>query len=333
MPSISVQVILVCLVFGGVILDVGGTVFNRTANIVTKDLGVNAIGYITPLLALVWLYLLWSIEIRQLDYLILGAIAIVTANLLINFQVEIRAGFKFLLLSLWIGGVFVYLRDDFFDTVGVDRWHWTAGGYFEALALSATVFTLLLAFRVSRLITRTGEEDIRTFQTFRILDMLTQRGVVNRRILGCILRIDAPKDQADLEAAYLEARDYIQRARSRTASFKEVDIQLLSESEANLDALARSKQQDITPGEMFALLIFGAITVSLALLSRPPESAGWNRFLVDIFAILISAVIVFLVVNVWDLRRERDESKLEQRGVKRDYSVRFLNIRQRSFDQ
>ena len=100
-----------------------------------------------------------------------------------------------------------------------------------------------------------------------------------------------------------------------------------------MDALVRSKQQDITLGEMFALFIFAGITVSLALLSRPPEAEGWNRLLVDIFAILISAVIVFLVVNVWDLRRERDESKLKLRLKSQDYMIQFSDTERRSFDQ
>ena len=100
-----------------------------------------------------------------------------------------------------------------------------------------------------------------------------------------------------------------------------------------MDTLARSKQQDITLGEMFALFIFAGITVSLALLSRPPETEGWTRFLVDLFAMLISAVIVFLVVNVWDLRRERDEKKLQRVDGQRFYEVRFLSIRRFAFDQ
>ncbi len=136
-----------------------------------------------------------------------------------------------------------------------------------------------------------------------------------------------------MEAAYTKARNYIAVAQVRADSLKDVDLQFLSEAEANLDALARSKQQDITLGEMFALLIFAVITISLALFSRPPEAEGWNRLLVDIFAILLSGVIVFLVVNVWDLRRERDESKLERRVDQPYYTVRFFDTRQRSFDQ
>ena len=53
----------------------------------------------------------------------------------------------------------------------------------------------------------------------------------------------------------------------------------------------------------------------------------------DLFAVLISAVIVFLVVNVWDLRRERDEGKFESGLGDDDVGIRFTDIRLRSFDQ
>ena len=324
---------LAVAIIGGGIFQAFSSVAYRVAILKTDDLGINALGYAISILSLVWLAIFFQIDVERVDFLIIGAAVIITINLLINFNAEIRLGFKALLLALGVSGTFVYLRDSIIESWGIDRWHWTAGGYFEALALSATVFTLLLAFRVARLITRTGDEDNRTFNVFRKMDILAQRGVVNEQILGCIMRIDSPKDRADLEAAYTQARNYINVARVRANSLKDVDIQFLSDAEANLDALARSKQQDITPGEMFALAIFGIITVSLALFSRPPETIGWNRLLVDIFAILISAVIVFLIVNVWDLRAERDESKLEQRKKYQNYTVRFVDTRQRSFDQ
>ena len=53
----------------------------------------------------------------------------------------------------------------------------------------------------------------------------------------------------------------------------------------------------------------------------------------DIFAVLISTVIVFLVVNVWDLRSERNEGKLDRGHEEQSYSVQFFDIGLRSFDQ
>ena len=107
----------------------------------------------------------------------------------------------------------------------------------------------------------------------------------------------------------------------------EADSQLLSDAEAQLDALARSKQVDIHLGEQFALYIFGGITIGFAILTLPSQVAGWTRLLVDLFAILISAVIVFLLFHIQDLQRERDDSKLEPAAPEADYRhqlARFL---------
>ena len=81
----------------------------------------------------------------------MGTAAIITANLAMNFEAEIRWGFRALVLALIACGAIVYLRDDVFTPLGIEPWSWTAGGCFESITLSATVFTLILAFRVAPL--------------------------------------------------------------------------------------------------------------------------------------------------------------------------------------
>lgn len=86
-------------------------------------------------------------------------------------------------------------------------------------------------------------------------------------------------------------------------------------------------------GEMFGIVVFAGITIALALFTRPPDTEGWIRLLVDLFAMLISSVIVFLVVYVFDLDRERDEPKLERYMATEGYSLRFPDAGERVFDQ
>ena len=62
---------------------------------------------------------------------------------------------------------------------------------------------------------------------------------------------------------------------------------------------------------MFALVVFAAVTIGLALFSLPPQVEGWTRLLVDVFAMLVSSVTIFLLVHIQDLQRERDAPKLE----------------------
>ena len=321
-------------ILGGVLLHAPGIVMYRLANLRTNNLGINAIAYATPIFSLAFLWVFSHIDVARLDYLMIGAAAIITANLLINFEAEIRWGFKALLLALGTFGAVVYLRDGVFEFLGVEPWNWADSGYFESITLSATVFTLLIAFRVARLASRTSDEDNRTFSVYRKLDLLARRGVINGDVCYHILRLDQSKDAASQKDAYVKARQYI--ADVRPQDLNEPDSQLLSDAEANLDALARSKQVDIHLGEVFAMGIFAAITVGLALLSRPPQLGGWTRLLVDLFAMLISAVVVFLLFHIQDLQRERDERKLEPlepRADYRHYSVRFIDTERRLPDQ
>ena len=114
-----------------------------------------------------------------MDYLILGATAIIVANMLIHFEAEVRWSFEALILALGGCGMVVCFRNDLFDLLGVPSLSWSGDGYFGSIALSATVFTLLLAFRVARLVTRASDEENRTFSVLRKLDSLVRRDVIN----------------------------------------------------------------------------------------------------------------------------------------------------------
>ena len=143
-------------VLGGGFIQALSSITYRVAILKTSDLGINALGYATPVFSLAWLAAFSHIGVARVDYLVVGAAAIITANLLINFEAEIRWGFKALILALLSFGAFVYLRDGVFSYFGIEGWLWKGGGYFESITLSATVFTLLLAFLVTRLVTRTS---------------------------------------------------------------------------------------------------------------------------------------------------------------------------------
>ncbi len=317
----------------GLLLLTPGSILVTKFYLTANNPNINALSLVIPMLSLVWLFSFTESGVARLDYFVIGAAAIITANVLAEFESEIRWGFKVLILSLGIGGIVVYFRDDFFAYLGVEHWQWTASGYFGSLALSATVFTLLLAFRVGRLVARSGEEERLVFRTFRIVEMLVQGKLISGQTLGCILRIDAPRNPNDLKAAYIEARGYLTEARTHVSSMSVAELQLLSEAESNLDSLVRSKQLGMVLAEKFALFVFAVITVFLALLSIPDNVEGWTRWLVDLFAMLISAVIIFLFVNVLDLQGERDEPKLEPGPESGGYAVRISDTDQGLSDQ
>ena len=90
------------------------------------------------------------------------------------------------------------------------------------------------------------------------------------------------------------------------------------------------------------MVIFGGITVFIGLASRPGVT-GWIAFLLEMLVVLFSAVIVFLIVNVWDLHRERAGEILEKRLYQDydgavvvfydSYSVVFRDAVSRRFEQ
>lgn len=60
----------------------------------------------------------------------------------------------------------------------------------------------------------------------------------------------------------------------------------------------------------------------LALLSGP-GATGWIGFLVEMLVALFPAVIVFLVLNVWDLHRDRAGEILTKSAEYNGYGVVF----------
>lgn len=327
---------------GGALVQALGSKLYRISNVISHSLGVNAIYYFTPCFTLLWLALIgllvsiggWElgiggINVAHVELLIIGTILIVIANLLINFPAEGRWSFKALVLSLGGCGALVYLRGSLFDGVGIANWSWAAGDYFGSVALAATIFTLLLAFRVARLVTRTNDEENRAFGLLRTLDMLAKKGVINPDVRNCILVIDRSNKQEELRDNYFQVRRYIAEA----APENDADRQLLAQMESGLDSLVRSNQATPVLGEIFALFVFAGITVFVSMFTKPEVSEGWIRLLVDMFAMLISSVVIFLMMYSIDLDHERDAEKLALSADGGDFVLTFPVTVQRQFDQ
>ena len=84
---------------GGVLIQAIPSICWRAANLITDNLGVNALLYGAPILSLVWLWWFAQIGVARLDYLLIGASAIVGANVLFHIKAEIRLGPKSLIAT------------------------------------------------------------------------------------------------------------------------------------------------------------------------------------------------------------------------------------------
>ena len=340
--SLNAQLIAI---LGGILTYAPATIAWRLGNLRSSNLGINVMIYWTPVVSLFWLYLLsigivWQVQslfkfsILRADYLVIGSLFIVVANLLINFEAEIRLGLKALIVALLLFGTAVYFREEFVTFLGIAEWHWEGDDYFEAIALAATVFTLILAFRVARLVTRTNNEEARIYSLFRKMEALVRHNVINTGVVESILKLNNPGvGQTESREIYSEIRTHIANSYKGPENISGSDQEMLTQAEADLDVLARSKQTDIVLGEIFALIIFAGIVVALAMFTRPKDLNDWTRWMVDVFAMLISSVIVFLVSDVRDLHRERSEPKLEPVAGGESYRIWYRDTEGRFPDQ
>ena len=308
-------------VAGGVLINGFGIVCWRKANLMTSNLGINAMAYFVPVLTLLWLWLFSSIDLVAPDYLIIGLTAIVAANLITNIEADIRLGYKSLMTALWLCGLIVYFQGD--------RYFWAAEFYFEAIAVSSTLFILILSFRISRFVTRTTDEEKYTLSIIHAVRSC--KWLDEKKMINCILRVEAPKDPEDLKHAYEEAKESIKKAQSELSDKQRSEsVQAVSKIEAELDILAHSKQQGENVGELFALFIFALISISIALFSRPIDVSDTAGFFLDIFSFLFSAVTIFLIFNVLDLHRDRALPILTELGD--SYRIVFRDATNRQFE-
>ncbi len=69
---------------GGLFLNSAPSVFWRKANLMARNLGVNALGYVTPVGSLLWLLAFGFVGVSEWRYLVVGTGLLVMVNVLIN---------------------------------------------------------------------------------------------------------------------------------------------------------------------------------------------------------------------------------------------------------
>lgn len=295
------------IIVSGIVIGSAVFVFNRKGNHLAKTApDLNAIAYATPVLAIIWL-LAWNrIDIARFDMFIMGAALIVAVNLMINFKTDLnRVGFQWLVVSIWIAGVAIYFRD-WVGSLSSVSWLWEHEivDYYTIVALSVTVFTLILSFRASRLVQRTHDEEKLAFSLYRNLESLGEHEAAI-----AIVEIDKSQSMDEL----VKSHGHVDKA------IGELDDSLMPIPEkarlrSELDLLATSKTRNRDLSEPIVLIIFAFIAVSLTIFTRPivsNEAEEWVGFLLECFSVLFSATIIFLTVNLFDIMSERKISIFE----------------------
>lgn len=342
----GVQLLSSAAMLGALLTGLAGALtvsLTRHANILGAGPGINALAYISPVLALVILGVS-GIELRRFDLFVIGASLILAINVLIQLpkpdereQADMlsetegatsRIGFTVFIVSLWAFGTTLYLRDEILPS------HWlvsSTGEYWGLLGLSATVFTLLLGFRITRLSERMKREDEIFLALFRDCQWIVDKGLLHSRFLRLLMRLDRARSR-DLRRRYTLVDRWLQIARLRDAA-KAHDSMLMG-VQVRLDALAHSKQQGRDIVELLALNLFAIATIGLGLLARQTTltselDVAWSGFLAESFVLLFVSTVSFLLVNLFDFRREREIPLIELSRstglLKSDYALFFRN--------
>lgn len=305
-----VSATIIWIVIVGIVSSLGNIAF-RYANLQTKNLGVNTMQYLRPVLSLVWLGFFATVTVSRTDFLLIGATAVIAVNALINFRSEERTGFKWLIVSLLGFGFVVYMRDEWFTHIPGYGWFPAFGDYYGLLGAGATVFVLILSFRTSRLNHRTIGEGQQTDALWRHLAGLPADEENRMTMLNHIRTIDTTNDVTRLTEAYEYVRHQIETAglaRSETARLQ-----------ANLDTLVNSRQRGRNIAELIVLVMLAVVVAGIAVFARI-EAEVWPTLLNDVLSMLLASVVTFMTIHLFDRRSERDNPVITDTG-----SVLFLD--------
>ena len=294
--------------------DAIAVILFRLGNIYASHPAINVLAFMSPLLALVWL-MAAGISLPRFDLFFIGAVLILAVNILIQLKPDeerdvapygkaprsgSRLGFTVFILSIWTFGTFTYVRD---ELLPADQLVWNQEEYWGLIALSATVFALILGFRVARLSSRITHEDEMTFELFRECELLVELKVLPPDTLKMLSDLDtAPPEK--LRVSYNEIREQIRSAENADLEVK----RSVASVAAKLDKLTHSKQQGRDIVELLSLTAFAVATIGLGLLARPVELgvSPWSGFLSEVFILIFVSTVAFLCVNLFDIRRDRE---------------------------
>ena len=326
--SLSPATLVGAIIAGGV-LSAAEQILFRIANLETAHIGINAIGYLTPVTALCFLgigSLLDVVDIGsiRLDYLTIGTLTIISVNLLLNVGAETRAGaqrygFRMFVLSILLFGSFIYIRD---LLIGTERLQWDGQEYIGLLTLAATVFTLILSFRISRLTNRIDLEDQQTISLYRRVEALVRAGILPAGTLDHIRQLDIALEPEVLAEHYdlshrsltaAEHRFHAAEAEGQAPTNTYNKLQDLREAHTEMDILVQSRQHGRGFAELLALAVVAALAVAVTLMVRPAglvpvalgAGSGMTGFVLELFGVMLGAIICFLLFHLFDLRRER----------------------------
>ncbi|GAA3611959.1 hypothetical protein GCM10022223_30090 [Kineosporia mesophila] len=269
-PHLDAAVVGLAAGTGIFIIALGAVTF-QIGNILATSPIINLLWFLTPVISLLWLDITGLAEITR--GIATGAIVIIAGNLLMTTRADPQTAYTGtvlgLCLSIGICGVVLGDNDEH---------------YFDMVATVAGVFAILVAFMLQRVTEkgqRVGEAAIDLLEAVRRSSQFPdeQRARLTASILTWLgnrhVRPTRPPEGTEgLVPPELAGKDDMVDERARR--------------------LVASTAAVVSFGERLVLVILAGLIIVILHISRPNTFAG------DLFPVVLSGVVIFLGVRVWE---------------------------------
>ncbi|MEE2567073.1 DMT family transporter [Hyphobacterium marinum] len=249
-----------------------GASFYLVANTMARSTSINILYYLTPVLSLA---LLAAFGLDQIGPAIaLGAILIIASNLLIYGRADPSYAYTASLLMLMLSATYV------FYVPGLEM-----DSFYDALAVPAAIFAILIAFMLDRVFQRANSQEQ------LVIDLLQKfeadsKGAQKQGYW--VIRIWAANSDAEVKQTLDEAKSALPKSLV-----------------LDLYALGLKKMSIFSFGERFIVIVVATMVVAIANIFRP------NSMVAELMAPALSSAVVFLTSTIFDRLEVRTNRQLQ----------------------
>ncbi|MDI1226396.1 MAG: DMT family transporter [bacterium] len=243
--------------------------------------------FLAPIMAVAWLYFGGYSSLT--DFVVIGGLFVITANLLVTVRAEDGFAYTASILTILLAGGYCYF------TQGSEL-----PDFYDAVALSAVFYAILIAFAWDRVLERTKHEEGLALDIAYGIETLKQEAKAKtallRRLVTGANAVITTTDRATIGAAYHDLAALKPELGTETS---------VGKIYRDLDSLILSKTKDIMLSEIVLLCLIGGITFFGILGYRP--TGLWP----DMMAFIMGGAIVFIFFAIFDQQNARNKSMLQ----------------------
>ena len=265
--NITIDNLLLMFVYGVLVLTVGTIFYYKGVSLTTKSLSIHIISYISAILSVLWL---WGFGLGTItSQVLIGSAFILTANILLHFNVEKSNAYNGSIIWTLLVGTFI----SFYDATLYEN-------FYDAITSPLLFFVILLAFLMDRIFKRVDTEENLILKIISNFVTTSQDELANN-----IIKLNQLRSREKIMQLYKEISTY----------------DITSENKILLDQFILSRIQKIKFSELVVLFLTASLSLYIIIFYKP--DSGLN----DIFRLCLSTAIIFNLFYVYDNERERSK--------------------------